>query len=92
MVNTFSINKTFKTQLTTAILSAPIVYISHFNYAYLDRAIVEIVESGVLGKDFSIDNVVEFIQKEAISFVSKKNETFSYGKEEVTSFPLMLDY
>lgn len=92
MVNTFSINKTFKTQLTTAILSAPIVYISHFNYAYLDRAIVEIVESGVLGKDFSIDNVVEFIKDEAISFVSKKNETFNYGKDEVNSFPLMLDY
>ena len=37
------IDNLFKTQLTTAILSSPIVYIPHYHYAYLDQALNELL-------------------------------------------------
>lgn len=68
---TFTINKKFKTQLTTAILSSPIVYIPHFNYAYVDKALEEICEDGALG--FATTNIAEFTEDGAkLSFKDKK--------------------
>lgn len=37
------IDNIFKTQLTTALLSSPVVYIPHYHYAYLDQALNELL-------------------------------------------------
>ena len=65
---TFAVNDNFKTQLVTAILSSPIVYIPHYNYAYVDRALSEIVNSDLIG-DLSVR---EYSPNGCVNFFSKK--------------------
>lgn len=55
--------KEFKTQLTTAILSCPIVYIPHFHYNFVDETLESILcpNEGRNIFDLSLeDNVIEF--------------------------------
>ena len=37
------IDSRFKTEMTTALLSSPIIYIPHYHYAYVDQALCEIL-------------------------------------------------
>ena len=68
------IDADFKTQLTTAILTVPIVYISDYNYGYVDQALKEILfsengthdllglkEEQVYEYDFSFGSDVSFV-------------------------------
>ncbi len=41
-MNIFEVNKKFKNQLITGILSAPILYIPHFHYSYVDKVLMDI--------------------------------------------------
>lgn len=50
----FEINPSFKNQLITGILSSPLLYIPHFHYSYVDKALKELFpnessDSSVLG-------------------------------------------
>lgn len=38
----FEINNTFKAQMITGILSSPLLYIPHYHYSYVDKALMEI--------------------------------------------------
>jgi len=66
----------FKTQLTTAILSSPIVYIPHFHYAFVDGILQSIVnpqegQRKVIPLD--AEDIVEFdITRGIIDFVTKQ--------------------
>lgn len=83
MNKTFAINETFKTNLITAILSSPVVYIPHFNYSYVDKALKEILESGVLEMDCS--NVEEYANNNEIDFRTKKKEEGSHSLSSVVA-------
>lgn len=43
------VNKEFKDALITGILSSPIIYVPHFHYNYVDQALSDIIDSGILG-------------------------------------------
>lgn len=68
--------KEFKTQLTSAILSSPLVYISHFHYNLLDETIKDIVQpsNGCCGVNISFENILEFDcgRHCIIDFITKK--------------------
>ncbi len=85
----FEINKKFKTQLTTAILSSPIVYIPHFNYAYIDKALTEICDSGVLG--LTVDNIAEFTENGDQVFFLNKRKDKNWGKKIEALFSIMIN-
>ncbi|MCQ2250305.1 MAG: AAA family ATPase [Bacteroidales bacterium] len=71
MAQTFKINNKFKTQLITAILSSPIVYIPHFNYAYIDKALTEICNPDIIG--LIPDNVAELTENgDLLDFATKR--------------------
>lgn len=76
---TFTINRKFKTQLTTAILSSPIVYIPHFNYAYVDKALEEICDVGALG--FTTNSIAEFTEDGALLSFNDKRVDDDWNKE-----------
>ncbi len=86
---TFSINKKFKTQLTTAILSSPIVYIRHFNYAYIDKAISEICQSGVL--EIKKDNITEITEHNIVLKFETKEIDSDYQEFEEDNFSNFLN-
>lgn len=54
--------KEFKNQLTSAILSSPLVYISHFHYNLLDETLKDIIQpsSGCSDVSISFENILEF--------------------------------
>lgn len=68
----------FQNQLTTAILSCPIVYIPHFHYKYIDKVLEEILcpEEGhkLFNMDLS-DQVIEYDcgRKRVVNFLTKKD-------------------
>lgn len=68
--------KEFKTQLTSAILSSPLVYISHFHFNLLDETIKDIVQpsNGCCGVNISFENILEFDcgRHCIIDFITKK--------------------
>lgn len=68
--------KEFENRLISAILTSPLVYISHFHYHLLDNAIENIISptSGNAVVKLSLDNVLEFDcgRKCVIDFVTKK--------------------
>ena len=68
----------FKNQLTTAILSCPIVYIPHFHYKYIDKVLEEILcpEEGHKLFNMSLsDQVIEYDcgRKRVVNFLTKKD-------------------
>lgn len=70
--------KEFQNQLTTAILSCPIVYIPHFHYKYIDERLKEILcpEKGHKLFNFSLsDQVIEYDcgRKRIVNFLTKKD-------------------
>ena len=66
----------FKTQLTTAILSSPIVYIPHFHYAFVDGVLQSIVtpQEGLRKViPLNAEDIVEFdIARGIIDFTTKQ--------------------
>ena len=81
MEQTFSINEKFKTDLITAILSSPVVYVPHFNYSYVDKALKEIMEEGVL--EMTCANVEEYANNKEIDFLTKKKKEGSHSLSSV---------
>lgn len=71
-----AMKKEFENRLISAILTSPLVYISHFHYHLLDNAIENIISptSGNAVVKLSLDNVLEFDcgRKCVIDFVTKK--------------------
>lgn len=68
----------FQNQLTTAILSCPIVYIPHFHYKYIDEVLEEILcpEEGHKLFNMSLsDQVIEYDcgRKRVVNFLTKKD-------------------
>ena len=68
----------FQNQLTTAILSCPIVYIPHFHYKYIDKVLEEILcpEEGHKLFNMSLsDQVIEYDcgRKRVVNFLTKKD-------------------
>lgn len=68
----------FQNQLTTAILSCPIVYIPHFHYKYIDKVLEEILcpEEGHKLFNMSLsDQVIEYDcgRKRIVNFLTKKD-------------------
>ena len=68
----------FQNQLTTAILSCPIVYIPHFHYKYIDKVLEEILcpkEGHKLFKMSLSDQVIEYDcgRKRVVNFLTKKD-------------------
>ena len=65
----------FKNQLTTAILSSPVVYIPHFHYAFVDEVLYSIVNPEV-GKrkviPLNVEDIVEFDNTRGIIDFSTK--------------------
>ena len=67
----------FKTQLITGILSAPIIYIPHFHYNFVDEVIREIIcpsngERNILG--LNKDSIVEYCIAQGIVDFDTKDE------------------
>ena len=68
----------FQNQLTTAILSCPIVYIPHFHYKYIDKVLEEILCPKEGHKLFNMslsDQVIEYDcgRKRVVNFLTKKD-------------------
>ena len=68
----------FQNQLTTAILSCPIVYIPHFHYKYIDKVLEEILcpEEGHKLFNMSLsEQVIEYDcgRKRVVNFLTKKD-------------------
>ena len=68
----------FQNQLTTAILSCPIVYIPHFHYKYIDGVLEEILCPKKGHKLFNLslsDQVIEYDlgRKRIVNFLTKKD-------------------
>ena len=65
----------FKNQLTTAILSSPVVYVPHFHYAFVDEVLYSIVNPEV-GKrkviPLNVEDIVEFDNTRGIIDFSTK--------------------
>lgn len=69
--------KEFKNQLTTALLSCPIVYIPHFHYSFIDDTLTEILCPKEGHKIFELtlnDNVIEYDcgRQCVVNFVTKQ--------------------
>lgn len=81
------IDPVFKTQLTTAILTVPIVYIPHYHYSYVDQALKEIlfpVDRSHNLFSLQIDNVCEFdLSRGEICFAATQKEPYSYDLIEL---------
>lgn len=75
-LNNYRMIEEFKTQLTTAILSSPVVYIPHFHYAFVDGIIQSIVnpqegQRKVIPLD--AEDIIEFdIVRGIIDFTTKQ--------------------
>lgn len=76
IMNIFEVNTKFKNQLITGILSAPILYIPHFHYSYVDKVLMDIFP------DTKADSILgltrgaileETIDGYVIDFQTKKN-------------------
>ena len=80
--------KELKNRLTSAILSSPLVYIPHFHYHLLDKAIKDIIQpsSGHSDVSLSLENVLEFDcgRRCIIDFVTKKTNDDYANISEVT--------
>lgn len=69
----------FKTQLTTAILSSPVVYIPHFHYSFVDEVLQSII-SPEAGKrkviPLNAEDIVEFDNNRGVvDFVTKRSRS-----------------
>lgn len=66
----------FLMEITTAILSVPIVFVPHYHYSYLDNALVQLISTSQkthCGLNISYDDLVEFdIARGSIDFNTKK--------------------
>lgn len=71
-------NKQFKTQLITGILSSPIIYIPHFHYNYVDSMLHELFPNDENSrKYFGLDetSIVEYdVARGIVEFYSKKKK------------------
>ena len=80
----------FETQLTTAILSCPIVYIPHFHYEMLDATLVSILCSGEGHRTVDLDSIEKVIEYDGgrnrvVSFMDKcEVNDFSGYKDAIT--------
>lgn len=68
----------FLMEITTAILSVPIVFVPHYHYSYLDNALVQLISTSQkthCGLNISYDDLVEFdIARGSIDFNTKKKD------------------
>ena len=71
----FEINKKFKNQMITGILSSPLLYIPHFHYSYIDKTLLDIFpESEEMESVFGLTskNIMEVtIDGDVIDFKTK---------------------
>lgn len=71
------IDSNFKTQLTTAILSVPIVYIPNYHYAYIDKAIDEI-----FFRDSSLHNLFAITKEQVCEYdITSQSEISFCGND-----------
>lgn len=81
--------KEFKNQLTTALLSCPIVYIPHFHYSFIDDTLKEILCPKEGHKIFELtlnDNVIEYDcgRQCVVNFVTKQLDSDMADYDEPT--------
>jgi SpoVK/Ycf46/Vps4 family AAA+-type ATPase len=82
--------KEFKNQLTTAILSSPIVYIPHFHYHFVDEILKEVIQPQDGHRIFDLsfeDNVIEFDSGRncIVKFESKKLDNDMSNYDDASS-------
>lgn len=85
----------FKNQLTTALLSCPIVYIPHFHYRLVDDIISEVlapVQGRHVVDGLTLDNVIEFDggSGKVVKFVDKKENDDYVNLDGI--LPLLQEY
>ena len=82
--------KEFKNQLTTAILSSPIVYIPHFHYHFVDEILKEVIQPQDGHRIFDLsfeDNIIEFDSGRncIVKFESKKLDNDMSNYDDASS-------
>lgn len=91
------IDESFKNQLLTAILSAPIVYIPHYHYNYVDNVIASLLQDSAETKECNIlglnnNAVYEFdLQRGSVNFNTKQKLKTDLAASEIEALYQLFD-